>query len=572
MSIMNRFFNMKWSDIIKKGYGLAVLILCLSCIVICAHYSAITLDEAHTYVDYVEKIRPGFMGEFFEQYDGRANNHLLNTVLIYFVDLITGIHYDEFLVRFPNVCFGFFFGFFCLYLYQKRKISTVEFSLLMLNASINSAFALARGYGIATCLTMFAVYFVKLYVESDYTEYKALSIAILFFTLAESANTVVLLITFSIAIVLLAIMLKRKVLVSYLKQSWLFLTPTVVLNLLLLGYHMYVSMDGEGKALASFHGNPLEGIIGCFVGMYTWKYVRSIACIFICLLICAALFGIIKKRQIFFTVSFISYFVICSLMAVVLGKGMPSNLALLPTCPMIIFSINEILVLIKDCAKKLRIESMRIIETIFIVIFIPGLVVQFCRRVDFTMNNDLREYIYDSVMGGNEGDYGSDDLYGLHLPFYHRQFYYRYGYDIYAKKYTMENMPLADTLWMLENQDYDILLDINNKGALNKYKRELEKLGVDVKNISENTDFIIINRDAEEEIEYLNGFKGTDNITETGLGTMNLFYGENGSYGVYMNGSECLVVKPEEQQPELSIAVWNEREEESFDYKVFAGK
>lgn len=563
------FLKINRDGFAKKVYAFFVLSLCLSCIVIRAHYSAITLDEGHTYVNYVEKFRFERIEEFFEDYDGRANNHLLNTVLIYLVDHIVGIHYDEFLVRFPNVCFGVCFGILCLYLYGKRRISTLEFSMLMLNVSVNNAFALARGYGMATCLSMFAIYFVKCYVESDYKDDKALSGAILFFTLAESANTVVLLLTASVAILLFFIMFRKKLLFPYIKKACLFLVPMTLLNLLLLVYHIYISADSEGKALASYHGSPVSGIIGSFAGIYTGRFAVIGTGIFIILLAGSGLLGIIKKKKLFFTWLLYIYFALCSAMAVIFGKGMPSALALLPACPMMIFAVSESVVCIWDwTVKNLCREWNRRLWILFTLGCSSLFLLRFVREVDFTVNNDLRVHLYDSVMGSYEVIPDAEELHWLHMPFYQKQFLCRYGYDIYRGKYTIESMSLSETLWMLQDQKFDALLDITDKDMVRRYGYEFEKLGIDVKSLPEFTDFILIDHGSEVELEYIYSCKGTDNTRDTILGTMSLFYGDDGSYGVYMDGQECLVLDPE-QQPGISICVWHNGTEEPFDHKVF---
>lgn len=103
-------------DFIKISYALIVVVLCIFYMIIRAHYMMITLDEAHTYIDYVTEFRFGNIGEFLQNYDGRANNHLLNTVLMWVIDRLSGIHYDEFVLRLPNICFGVGYCIFCFIL------------------------------------------------------------------------------------------------------------------------------------------------------------------------------------------------------------------------------------------------------------------------------------------------------------------------------------------------------------------------------------------------------------------------------------------------------------------------
>lgn len=556
-------------NFVRNCYGITILGICLFCIIIRAHYSAITLDEAHTYIDYVTKFRFGDIQGFLQDYDGRANNHLLNTAFMWMTDRLSGIHYDEFMVRFPNVCFGIGYCVFCFILFYKKEIPTFLFSILMLNSSINGSFALGRGYGMATFLSLLAIYFVKCYVASGYSMYSQLSWAICFFTLAEAANTVVLLLTASTAILLFIIMVKRKILLTYLKQAWPVLVPLGIFNLLLLMYHFYVSADGEGKELASFHGNPIMGIVGSFVGMYTGRIIVGVS-LFLLILGCALMYGIFYKKRSFFVLLFFIYFILCSLMAVLFGKGMPSNLALLPTCPLILFALGEAVDILWDVVEKiLLLQWHRLLWLIFTGACCCLGLRHFMRTVDFTINNDLRVKLYDTAMGSFEGEFDTEEFRLLHDTFYQKQFLYRYGYDIYQKKYTIETMSLAETLRMLANRKFDALIEVNDKSRLEKYAYEFKRLGINIRTLPKETDYILLKWNSEEPMQYIYNLKGANNTQETIMGKLDLFYGEEDSYGVYMNGYECLTVKPREEQPIAAICVWQDEKEEPMDYKVY---
>ncbi len=564
---------------VKKIFGVSVLALCLFCIVIRAHYSAITRDEGHTYLNYVETFRFGNIGEFLDTYDGRANNHLLNTALIYLVDHIVGIHYDEFLIRVPSMCFGIGFGLFCFFLYRKKRISTLEFSLLLLNVSLNSAFSVARGYGMAACLCMFAVYCLKRYEEGDGTGYRYLSLAAFCFTLAGTANTVVLLLTASAAICLAAQMQRKKTLFPYLKHSWKLLLPMWVWNLLLLAYHMYVSADGEEKKLASYHGNPVQGIIGSFAGMYAGRLAGIATGLFIFFTVWAVYIGVRRKKKLFFTGLFLFYFMLCSLTAVIFDKGMPSGSALLPACPMMVFAVSESLTLVWDSTVSVRWPAKsRLLWTVFLLVCTGFVTARFIRGVDFTQNNVLRAHLYDYMLGAYEEPLDSEELHKLHIPFYHRQFLYQYGYDIYLKEYTIEAMSFADTLRMLGNPGFQGLIDVRDREALMQYAAEFGELGVNIYRLPASVDFILINHNSAKTVEYICGYKSTAQADpdaggrDTILGKLRLFYGEDGSCGVYMNTYECLVTHPEDPTAFAGVCVWKAGQAEPVDYKLFAAE
>ena len=237
---------------------------------------------------------------------------------------------------------------------------------------------------------------------------------------------------------------------------------------------------------------------------------------------------------------------------------------------MIVFAVGEALQLFWDdiigayCA-----GWNRMLWTVFSVGCSCFFLLHFVRSVDYNMNNDLRTKLYDSVMGAYEEPLDSEELHDLHTYFYQGQFLYRYGYDIYLKKYTIETMSLGETLRMLSNDKFNALIEIDDRDALKQYTYEFKKLGIDLKNVPEATDYILLRRDGEENMEYIYDFKGSDHTQDTIMGMMSLYYGENGSYGVYMDGMECLTVKTEEMQPIAAICVWQNGKEEPMDYKVY---
>ena len=304
--------------------------------------------------------------------------------------------------------------------------------------------------------------------------------------------------------------------------------------------------------------------------MYTEHFTMVLTYILIGLIIGGLLFGIVKKKNLFFTNLFVIYFIICAITSVLFKKGIPSNLSLLPVCPIIIFSIGEILELVwNEIIKVFLPKSKGLVLGTGIVVCFSLIVNHFIHRVDFTINNNLRICLYDSIMGSYSNPLDSEELKELHMPFYQKQFLYRYGYDVYYKKYTLESMSFRETLQMIENQKFDALIKIDNNDILIKYKYEFNKLGIDVKSLPEMVEFILIKRGEGTTIEYIENFDKSDNMRDTILGTLTLFYGDNDSYGIYMDGYECLVVKSEEVEPDISICVWQNGNEEPMDYKLY---
>lgn len=97
----------------------------------------------------------------------------------------------------------------------------------------------------------------------------------------------------------------------------------------------------------------------------------------------------------------------------------------------------------------------------------------------------------------------------------------------------------------LECNGYDILIEIVNHDILKeeKFQALLESLGVDVDSITENTDFIAV-RNLDGTATILNDSHSSGTRCDTVLGALSVFYNDENGYGVYMDGEQCMLVWP----------------------------
>ncbi|MCB0548308.1 MAG: glycosyltransferase family 39 protein [Phaeodactylibacter sp.] len=109
----------------------------------------------------------------------RANNHILNTLLIQFFSLFGN---DKFLVRLPNVLAGGVFLFFTYRLVRTIASgwweSLLAFALLVFNPYLLEFFSLARGYGLSLGFLMGSLYFLHCFVEKRALPHLAWSMAL----------------------------------------------------------------------------------------------------------------------------------------------------------------------------------------------------------------------------------------------------------------------------------------------------------------------------------------------------------------------------------------------------------
>ena len=107
----------------------------------------ISYDEAYSFLQYT------YTKNFFNI--GLANNHLLNTLLIYPFSLLD---LSELFLRLPNILSGVFYIFISLKLSDHSKYKILTFSILTLCPYLIEFFSIARGYGISTFFILAGLY------------------------------------------------------------------------------------------------------------------------------------------------------------------------------------------------------------------------------------------------------------------------------------------------------------------------------------------------------------------------------------------------------------------------------
>gem|GEM_PF-5515156 len=211
--------------------------------------SAMTYDESYTYLCYAlalsDHVSPGMLKELY--LDSVANNHLLNTALIAAVTRLTGVRFCEFVVRLPVLASGVFYYIFLARCRSKGSVSWIEFTLLAFSYYLNEFFGLARGYGMCAALVFFALIHFRKYLSDNSPG----DIWICLFTLICSAyaNSVSLLILFSVITVTAVRLAVQKEFFTFLKRSMVQIALCIIPVLLILVYHFRVSDIEKGMPL-----------------------------------------------------------------------------------------------------------------------------------------------------------------------------------------------------------------------------------------------------------------------------------------------------------------------------------
>lgn len=213
--------------------------------------SAITWDEAVTYMDFALPLSRN-IGRLFRMFEHSiANNHLLNTFLIAAIDRITQVHYNECLIRLPAIMFACLFYYALARYREQNKICWAEFALLGFSYYLNEFMGLARGYGMSACLVFIAlVQFKKYIATSSLKRFWATCFVLL---LSAFANTVSLLVFCALGLVALFILIRRGELLQLIKQNTGYVAVCVFLLFITLRYHFNAINTTGDKSLYSVH-------------------------------------------------------------------------------------------------------------------------------------------------------------------------------------------------------------------------------------------------------------------------------------------------------------------------------
>lgn len=99
----------------------------------------------------------------------------------------------------------------------------------------------------------------------------------------------------------------------------------------------------------------------------------------------------------------------------------------------------------------------------------------------------------------------------------------------------------------LKKNDYNVLIEIVSHDVIedNKFQALLEGFGVDTERVFLDTDFIAV-QNTKGAVTILNDSHASGTRCDTTLGAFSIFYNDEGGYGVYMDGNECILVSPGE--------------------------
>lgn len=298
--------------------------------------SSITFDEAITYMNFVDINNLSKIN-----YTIIANNHILNTILMFIMTKITGLEYNEFVIRIPNLIFYLIY---IIYAYRISKLYKNKYTvatLLLLNYSINEFSSLARGYGISAALILVGIYYYKVYLKDN--NEKDLIKTFIFTLLASLANTINLIIFGVILIDSVIRMIQNKKLKKFIHNNRIKIIIFLLLIILLTCYHFFVSFKDHNLAFCTSPDN-FKCLIQVPLNYYGINFINKYLLILIC--IAAIILLIIKRKSIKLEDDNIFYMCIMMMAILIIIKiispfNLPTGRTLIPFLSIYIISFID---------------------------------------------------------------------------------------------------------------------------------------------------------------------------------------------------------------------------------------
>jgi hypothetical protein len=341
----------------------------------------ITYDEADSYLRYVWYVK---------RFDGFliidiANNHPLNTLLIYLTTSITHIKFNEFIIRLPNVSAFFVYLLLAYKVSATQKYRYFTFSVLVLNPYLDEFFGMARGYGLAATFTLAALI---VYIANR-GSHKNIIIAAYLFTLASAsiASGLVLLASFSIFAVFFDLGIKN--LPQFIRENFVHIIILLAINAY-LAYSFLVAANNDPNLVGDYSGNLFNAVPFSFTGMFiTTKPLQLILAAAGSIFFIIGVLSCIKRLRAIPLSMFLALEIVISYgIATIMAKPLPSGRVLLPLYPLLALSSIELIAQIYEVIKKYL--SPKLVSA-FLGIVSFMLVLSYAKSINFTYAHDWSE-------------------------------------------------------------------------------------------------------------------------------------------------------------------------------------
>ncbi|MBQ6508236.1 MAG: hypothetical protein IJI07_02075 [Flexilinea sp.] len=347
-SIAFRYYSDREEILFKAGIVFSLFVFVIT--LIRSAVTAITYDEAYTYLFIAREnmLDPDFLLNMFSKEGCIANNHWLNSFLIFFVTRFIkttyrAYTYSEFMIRLPILAAYAVYLFSVCSNFRKKNISFPVLIFLVGNYYLNEFYGLARGYGMANTFIFLLCMSYLDWKRSGFSEMKHLNAAMIWGILAVLSNTIVLLLYPAVGLICLYRLLTTGNFGKFMKRCGAVLVVFAAVCLLMLKYHLNIS--SEGKPL---YTGETAGFFDCFVKGYLGMFISSpkklsaIAMLFTVLTGLSLLKVSKRIKELDFSVMLIIFVLTNLMMEMIFHKGYITQRILLAFYAFVVLAVCEL--------------------------------------------------------------------------------------------------------------------------------------------------------------------------------------------------------------------------------------
>ncbi len=306
--------------------------------------TGITYDEAYTYIAITSgnMLDPHFLKELFSGSWAIANNHWLNTFLIFFIDRFANDYFNEFIIRIPSLFFyAVYLTAVCKY-YKKGFYPFPVMIFLIGNYYLNEFYGLARGYGMANTFVFLLCMNMIHWEKSAYREMKYLNLAMFCAMAGIFSNTIVLLLYPAVGLLCLYRLIENKQFRSFIKKSGIVFIIFLLFSALMTYYHFCVTAEGKPLVTgysAGFFECFVKGYLGMFISKERFLTISAIVCT-VCFFLAVFISGK-KLKNADFTLMMIIFIITNLVLQAIFHKGYIVSRILLPFYAFMVLAAAE---------------------------------------------------------------------------------------------------------------------------------------------------------------------------------------------------------------------------------------
>ena len=388
--------------------------------------TCMTYDESYTYMYYAMNFS---FDQIIKPQNNLANNHILNTMMIFLFDKIFGAKYNELVIRMPALISFAVYLYGSYYISKTHKLRYVLFPILTMNYYLNEFFGLARGYSIAATFILLSLIFGCKYYKTHQSDRRSIAASIIFAILASFSNTISLLYLFCLVVIILIFLLRNKLCVFLIMKEYIILiifSFTAVLYLLFFHYSVTVT----GKPL--YGGHEISNV---FNYGFSWMLFRDgkrlLQCFLLFILICGI---IISKGRLFGNYDFILtglLYVMLIFPFLILRMPFPLTRLLLPFWPVLAVGFTAVISEICEGVKKIKLLPAAAVITLSLLVFSYSSQFDLKKTFDWGRDYKIRDIAYASYAANEKiplDRYDSETW-----MFYRQKIIYFHGFDIFGE-------------------------------------------------------------------------------------------------------------------------------------------